>query len=155
MNQRLLQDTLSDTSPVPHTAPLAVTRLSLSNFRNYSGLRIDCDASPVVLFGANGSGKTNLMEAISLLVPGRGMRKAALADLQNIHSPAPWGVAAELHNEVGTMLVGTGRDPESGDNDRRIALVDGKPVRNQQQLAEHIAMAWVTPDMDRILADGT
>lgn len=135
-------------------APLAVTRLSLFNYRNYADLRIDCAGAPVVLVGANGSGKTNLLEAISLLVPGRGMRKATLNDLQKQSSPAPWGVAAELVNGIGSFLIGTGRDPETTDNERRIAQIDGKPVRNQQQLAEHVVMTWITPDMDRILADG-
>ena len=57
--------------------PLSISQITLSHFRNYADIRLVCGASPVILTGPNGSGKTNLIEAISLLVPGRGLRRAA------------------------------------------------------------------------------
>ena len=66
--------------PRPAFGPaLAVGSLALTDFRCYERLRLDVEAAPVVLVGANGAGKTNVLEAISLLVPGRGMRRAKLA----------------------------------------------------------------------------
>ncbi len=73
---------------------LYVRQLTLSNFRNYGELRLQLDAAPVVLTGHNGSGKTNMLEAISLLVPGRGMCRAGLSEWQNHLNPSPWAVAA-------------------------------------------------------------
>jgi DNA replication and repair protein RecF len=136
---------------------LSISQMTLANFRNYETLRIDIGASPVVLTGANGSGKTNLLEAISLLVPGRGLRRCLLADLQNrAIKDKPWAVAIELRTEQGPLRIGTGRDNAANDSegDRRLVHIDGKPTRSQNLLAEHIAMAWITPDMDRVLSEG-
>lgn len=134
--------------------PLSVQQLTLSNFRNYGELRLQLDTSPVVLTGNNGSGKTNLLEALSLLVPGRGLCRASVSEWQNNINPSPWAVAAVLDAPDGVLNIGTGRDPETLDNERRVVLIDGRPVRGQQQLAERVAMSWVTPDMDRVLGDG-
>ena len=139
---------------------LSVSQLSLVNFRNYDDIRLDLDSTPVILTGPNGSGKTNLLEAVSLLVPGRGLRKAQLGELQNHKASAPWAVATALHTANGALRVGTGRDPEAetplraGQAERRVLHIDGRPAKSQQALAEHVAMAWITPDMDRVLAEG-
>jgi DNA replication and repair protein RecF len=129
-------------------------KLTLAHFRNYDDLYLEPAAAPVVLTGENGSGKTNLLEAISLLVPGRGLRRAPLSELQNQNSNQPWAVAANLATSLGFLQIGTGRDPEEADGERRIIHIDGKPARNQQALAEHVALACITPDMDRLLAEG-
>jgi DNA replication and repair protein RecF len=156
--QPLLRPHAGDAFPAPPAiAPLSVTQITLSHFRNYGGLRLRCEASPVILVGANGSGKTNLVEAISLLVPGRGLRRSPLADLQNRMTAEPWAVAIELRGMAGALSIGTGRDTAANQTDsgeRRLVHIDGKPVRGQNQLAEHIAMAWITPDMDRLLVEG-
>ena len=137
------------------TTNFNVTQISLVNYRSYQSLRLGVDATPVVLTGDNGSGKTNLLEAISLLVPGRGLRKAALADLQNQYFTAPWAVAAKLETPSGELAIGTGRDPQNlQDSYHRIVHIDGQPVRGLNSLANHVAMAWITPDMDRILGEG-
>lgn len=135
-------------------APLNVSKITLSHFRNYHDLSLDFESTPVVITGPNGSGKTNLLEAVSLLVPGRGLRRAALNELQNRTSAAPWAVATEIQTAFGPMAIGTGRNPEESDNERRIVHIDGKAARSQNALAEHIAMAWITPEMDRVLAEG-
>ncbi len=134
---------------------LSVQRISLVAFRNYDDLSPSVDAAPVVLTGANGSGKTNLLEAVSLLVPGRGLRKAALVDLQNHRAHAPWAVATELDTAFGPLQIGTGRDPQpETDSERRLVHIDGKNMRSQNALAEHVAMTWITPDRVGILAEG-
>lgn len=141
--------------PREDCAPLSVARITLAHYRNYADMRIDCDEAPVILTGPNGSGKTNLLEAISLLVPGRGLRRAALADLQNRFTSEPWAVAAELRTETGALRIGTGRDPSfEPEAERRTVMIDGEPARGHAALAEYIALAAVTPDMDRLLAEG-
>lgn len=137
-----------------YAAPLSVGKISLFHFRNYQDVQLTCDAAPVVLTGANGSGKTNLLEAISLLVPGRGLRRASLSDLQNQQSKQSWGVATEIRTEFGLTSIGTGRDPASEDAERRIVHIDSKAARSQNTLADHMVMTWITPDMDRTLAEG-
>jgi DNA replication and repair protein RecF len=76
------------------SAPVTLRRLTLSYFRNYAGVRLDFDARSVVLVGANGAGKTNILEAISLLAPGRGLRRAAAPEIANTRGPGTWAVAA-------------------------------------------------------------
>ncbi|HEU0118298.1 MAG TPA: DNA replication/repair protein RecF [Alphaproteobacteria bacterium] len=149
-NAVILDHPEEDSAP----ATLSVGKVTLSAFRNYADMQMSFDAAPVVLTGANGSGKTNLLEAISLLVPGRGLRKAAILDLQNQNAAQPWAVACDIRTPFGPMTIGTGRDPQEVDGERRLVHIDGKNARSQNILAEHVAMAWVTPDMDRILAEG-
>jgi DNA replication and repair protein RecF len=135
---------------------LSVARITLSNFRNYPTLRLSLGEAPVVLTGLNGSGKTNLLEAVSLLVPGRGLRRCALADLQSRVFVEPWAAAMDVRTEAGVLSIGTGRADAANDSDgeKRLVHIDGKPTRGQNLLAEHIAMAWITPDMDRLLGEG-
>lgn len=150
------------TLQVPHAAAdsaptaLSVSQITLAYYRNYTDMRLNCEARPVILVGANGSGKTNLVEAISLLVPGRGLRRAALGDVQNRASVSPWAVAVHVRTASGMVTIGTGRDSSLSltDPERRLVHIDGRLVRGQQALAEHMAMAWITPDMDRLLAEG-
>ncbi|KJS35094.1 MAG: recombinase RecF, partial [Rhodospirillaceae bacterium BRH_c57] len=78
--------------------PVGVRRLTLTDFRSYPRLRVETDLRPVVLTGANGAGKTNLLEAISFLAPGRGLRRAKLSEVTRMDAPGgprgAWAVAA-------------------------------------------------------------
>ena len=137
---------------------LSIARISLTSFRSYEDIHRDFDNRPVVLTGPNGCGKTNFLEAISLLVPGRGLRRAALADMQKRDAPTSWAVAVELRTPQGLLKIGTVSSPSlpavSEARERRVIHIDGNPVRNQHALADHVVMAWITPEMDRVLADG-
>ncbi|MGE0108658.1 MAG: DNA replication/repair protein RecF [Bdellovibrionales bacterium] len=133
---------------------LSIQQLTLFNFRNYGDLRLNLTPAPIVLTGPNGAGKTNILEAVSLLVPGRGLCSAPPAEWQNKRASAPWAVAAYLDTLHGETMIGTGRDPMDPTNDRRIVHIDGREIRSQQKLAEHVVMAWITPDIDRVLVEG-
>ena len=74
----------------------AITSLTLQNFRNYASLQLNLPAKPVVLMGENGAGKTNILEAISLLSPGRGFRNAAIRDMDRQNQQMGWVVAAQI-----------------------------------------------------------
>lgn len=135
-----------------------IHRLVLDAFRNYQNIAFAFDEVPIIFVGENGAGKTNILEAISLLSPGRGLRRAALPDLQNNDIPHthPWALFYECHGRKGDIAIGIGRDPESAPGeDKRILRIDGKPAKSQSALAEHVQILWLTPDMDRLLADGT
>ncbi len=125
-------------------------RVTLTEFRSYASLTWRPTASIAVLTGPNGSGKTNVLEAVSLLTPGRGLRNARLADLQREGAGSSWGVAARLGN--GTELA-TGALPDRP-ADRRVFRLDGAAPRNQAEIAAAFAALWLTPQMDRLFQDG-
>ena len=132
---------------------LSVRRLRLNAFRNYAQASLDPDRRPVVLTGANGAGKTNLLEAVSLLTPGRGLRRAKTGEIDRIASdatPTPWAVAATIDTDTGPVEIGTGRDP---DGERRVVRIDGNPEKSQAVLGEYFSVVWLTPQMDRLFQD--
>jgi DNA replication and repair protein RecF len=136
-------------------AHFAVTGLTLTAFRNYERMRLDLDGRPVVLTGSNGAGKTNILEAISFLGAGRGLRSARLIEVDRQVSGAsiaPWAVAAVLENPMGRFEVGTGRDGQSLAS-RRIVRIDGKPQSGPAALAERVPVLWLTPAQDRLFHD--
>jgi DNA replication and repair protein RecF len=124
----------------------ALTRLTLTDFRNYSGLRLDTRGGPVVLTGANGAGKTNLLEAISLLAPGRGLRGAAFEDLARIDGPASWAVASEIEGPSGATALGTAWASGAAARQVRIA---GEAHKSSGAFSDHLRILWLTPAMDR------
>jgi DNA replication and repair protein RecF len=144
--------------PTARGRHVGLTRLALTDFRNYRSLRLEFepgrDCGPVVVTGPNGAGKTNLLEALSFLSPGRGLRHARLSEVDRRDGDAAsgWAVAATLATPLGALRVGTGRDPTGGE--RRIVRIDGEPARGHAALAERLGILWLTPAMDRLFADG-
>jgi DNA replication and repair protein RecF len=135
----------------------AVTRLVLTDFRNYAGLRLELDARPVVLTGLNGAGKTNLLEAVSMLAPGRGLRRARLAEMDRrvaAEPGRPWAVAATVETPLGAVQIGTGRDAASASGERRVVRIDGAKAA-QAELAGYVPLVWLTPQMDRLFLEGS
>lgn len=138
----------------------AVRRLTLTDFRCYGHLRLEVGPGPVVLSGPNGAGKTNLLEALSLLVPGRGLRRARLSEIgrqaaDETEAARPWAVAVRADTPDGAADVGTGfTPPEGGGAERRTVRIDGETERAQSALAQVMAMHWLTPQMDRLFQEG-
>jgi DNA replication and repair protein RecF len=130
---------------------LQLNRLTLTDFRNYPALTWRPAARISVLYGPNGSGKTNLLEALSLLVPGRGLRGARNADLPRQGGSGGWAVNARLHTSDGETSIGTGAEPDS---DRRVFRLDGVAPRSQADIARLVAAVWLTPQMDRLFQEG-
>ncbi|HEU4705514.1 MAG TPA: AAA family ATPase, partial [Sphingomicrobium sp.] len=125
---------------------MAVTRLSLTDFRSYAAALIEPGPGFVLLSGDNGAGKTNCLEAVSLLTPGRGLRGAPLADMARTGGPGGFGVAARLgETDIGTGTLATA--PE-----RRQVRINGAPAA-VNSLSEWLSVLWLTPAMDRLFAD--
>lgn len=144
--------------PAPVIRP-AVTRLDLSDFRGYAAARLSLDDRPVVLTGPNGAGKTNLLEAVSFLAPGRGLRRARLAEIDRRVGPeaaaaGPWTLAARLQTVNGPVQIGTGRDAGSASGERRVLRIDGATPKTQAALAAHLHLVWLTPQLDRLFLEG-
>lgn len=137
--------------PAPRAAALAVRRLELADFRNYPSLRLELEPGPVVLHGENGAGKTNLLEAVSLLAPGRGLRRARLADLDREDSGGgAWRLRALLDGHGGPVELGSAHDLGS---ERRGVAADGQPLRGQTALGEFVSLIWLTPSLDRLFSE--
>ena len=152
-----------ESSGLSGATPIAVTRLTLSNFRCYDFQRLDLDTRPVVLTGANGAGKTNILEAVSLLAPGRGMRRAKAVELArrdegcDEDSGRSWGIAATVQSVGGPVDIGTGREEsgQKGTRERRVVRIEGETARGQSALADYVDVVWLLPQMDRLFLDGT
>lgn len=163
--------------PSVGVCPNAVTHLRLSGFRNYSQCELAVDSRPVVLVGENGMGKTNVLEALSLLTAGRGLRRAktdeihhtanladgnfagfgqgATADSQYADSKwrqaLGWGITAVVQTPCGAVDIATGATPN---DNRRQVRINGSDGDSQSRLSDYVNAVWLTPQMDRLFCDG-
>ena len=125
---------------------IALDRLTLTDFRSYAALSWRPGARLAVITGPNGSGKTNLLEAVSLLAPGRGLRGARIAELARQGGAGIWAAAARLSDAQGPFELGTGT--QAGAPERRMFRLDGAEPRTQAEVAARISTVWITPQMD-------
>ena len=126
---------------------MILTQLTLHNFRNYKELRLEAEPGFMVFSGQNGAGKTNILEALSLLAPGRGLRRAALRDMARQHGPGDFAVAAQL----GDVRIGTGTEASAPER-RKTRINEAAAPTND--LAEWLSILWLTPAMDRLFMEG-
>jgi len=124
-----------------------VSRLSLSDFRSYADAVLAAGPGFVILTGENGAGKTNVLEAVSLLSPGRGLRGAALGEMARKGGAGGFAVAARL--APSGIDIGTGMLAAA---ERRQVRIDGAPA-SANSLSEQLSVLWLTPAMDRLFAD--
>jgi DNA replication and repair protein RecF len=129
-----------------------VLRLTLNNFRNYHAATLEAGARTIVLVGANGAGKTNLIEAISFFAPGRGLRRATLDEVAFSEGDGSWAVSAEVEGALGLTTLGTGieRPVEDGTTTVRKCRIDREPVGSAAAFADHLRVIWLTPAMDTL-----
>lgn len=123
-------------------------RISLMNFRNYIDCTLQLDDSSVILTGQNGSGKTNILEAVSLLSPGRGLRGAPFADLARLSGRGDWAVSAQLILDGDEIRLGTGQQQSGGNGQGRSVRIDGEQAVSSGALGDYIQVLWLIPAMD-------
>ena len=124
---------------------MPVSRLILTDFRSYPTATMEPGSGFVLLFGENGAGKTNLLEAVSMLTPGRGLRGAALSEMARQGGGGAWAVAARL----GEVDIGTGTQASAPE--RRQVRVNGAAA-SVNTLSEWLSVLWLTPAMDRLFS---
>src|SRR5437016_1068447 len=129
-----------------------IRRLALSNFRSYRAAHIELGTGPVVLVGPNGAGKTNLIEAISFLASGRGLRRATLQDVAFSEGDGSWAVSANVEGALGLATLGTGIVPPVADDAAitRQCRIDREPVPSAGAFADHLRVIWLVPTMDAL-----
>jgi DNA replication and repair protein RecF len=126
-----------------------VTRLILQDFRTYSALDLAVSRPLVALAGENGVGKTNLLEALSLFAPGRGLRRAELAEMARQGGAGGFAVSATIDTPYGEHRLGTGLEPPRGEERAaRICRVDGAPAASPAAFSEYLRLVWLTPELD-------
>lgn len=138
--------------------PQGIGKLHVSYFRNHHQRELVVTSSLVVLTGPNGAGKTSILEAISLLSPGRGLRSAKLSQMTNRESNAPWIVSAQVETDIGPIHMGSTLDSAKNISpdgvpvfsERRSIRINQMPARNQSALSEWLNVVWVVPAMARL-----
>lgn len=131
---------------------MALDRITLTSFRNHAETRLDGTRAINLLVGENGAGKTNVLEALSLFAPGRGLRRAALADMAGQQGDGGFAVSARLdtRDKAEPVQLGTGLHAER--SGRRVVQVNGAEA-TAVSLGEWLAIGWLTPAMDRLFAE--
>lgn len=126
-------------------------KLKLTNFRNHASANIDLDDRHVVLTGENGAGKTNVLEAVSFLSPGRGLRRAAYDTVGKQGAGGAWTVFARLNGANGSVSIGTGlQETAYGLETSRKVHINGVQAKTSDMLLEHSRILWLTPAMDAL-----
>ncbi|MET0606799.1 MAG: DNA replication/repair protein RecF [Beijerinckiaceae bacterium] len=125
-----------------------IQRLTLRDFRTYASLDLAADATVVALFGENGAGKTNILEALSFLSPGRGLRRAVLEEPARRGGPGGWIVSATIEGGLGLARLGTAYEPSEQDAASRRIRIDGEDASSPAAFSDHLRLVWLTPEQD-------
>jgi DNA replication and repair protein RecF len=125
---------------------VTIQSIALTAFRNYAAASLSFDGRHVVLTGDNGAGKTNLLEAVSFLSPGRGLRRAVYADAAKQGLEQGFSIFTRLDGMDGEVEIGTGIAP--GESGSRKVRINGTEAKSSDELLDHLRVLWLTPAMD-------
>ncbi|MFO1243093.1 MAG: DNA replication/repair protein RecF [Rickettsiales bacterium] len=143
-----------ENGPETHTAHSFISQLSLTLFRNHVQFTLQTGNEPVVLIGDNGAGKTNILEAISLLTPGRGLRSVSFSDMANKESGQGWTMFTEIECGGDANSIGMSYTPGEEAQDKRLIKINGTQIRSQQELSDYLSVIWLTPEMSHMFTEG-
>ena len=130
-----------------------LNRIKLKDFRSYAELSLELDTRHVVFSGNNGAGKTNLLEAISFLSPGRGLRRSSYADIARVGSFEGFSVFAKMEGMQGEVDLGTGTGVAEEVPTRKLRI-NGTQAKTVDELLDHVRILWLTPAMDGLFTGG-
>jgi DNA replication and repair protein RecF len=126
-----------------------IGKLNLTDFRNHSYSSITTDKDFILLTGSNGSGKTNILEAISMFSASKGLRSSNLVDQSNTKGSGGWSIFMEVHSELGNLKLGTGiNKPDLINGKARQCRVDGTSYKSPKIFTNYLGIIWLTPQMD-------
>ena len=126
-----------------------IENLKLTSFRNHTATSIEAEGRTIVVYGENGAGKTNILEAVSFLSPGRGMRRATYDSIGTGGVGGAWTVFARIDGPLGEVGIGTGLQQTTlGVESQRKVHVDGEQTKTSDALLEYCRILWLTPSMD-------
>ncbi|WP_419741309.1 DNA replication/repair protein RecF [Ruegeria sp.] len=128
---------------------LALTELTVSHFRSHKLARLSLDGRPVAIHGPNGAGKTNILEAVSLFSPGRGMRRASAAEMTRRPEALGWKLSGLLSAQGGRYEIETWSEGGAA----RQVRIDHK-ASSQIDLGKLARVVWLIPSMDRLWIEG-
>ncbi len=122
----------------------------LRDFRSYAALDLALDGALIVFSGENGAGKTNLLEALSLFTPGRGLRRAELATCARASGTGGFAISIEVEEDGVSTQLGVGLEPSPDGSAERLNRIDRAPVASARAFADHLRLVWLTPSMDSL-----
>ncbi len=132
---------------------VGIKELTLLNFRNRTQSTYVIQSPIIVLVGPNGIGKTNVLEALSLLAPGRGLRSAKLSQMSTIQLQKPWVISTQLETGSGEITIGTALEFSATGTEKRLLRINQTPVRSQSHLSEWVSVVWLVPSMARLFEE--
>ncbi|MBN8827532.1 MAG: DNA replication/repair protein RecF [Sphingobacteriia bacterium] len=131
----------------------SITSILLENFRNYKNLLVQTDNKSVFIAGHNGAGKTSILEAISLLYPGKGMRGASGEEIMHNQKDL-WSVYSKIKVNDEEYTIGTALTNQNNKTHKRIIKINSELVKSANELTKHISLLWLTPQMEPIFISG-
>jgi DNA replication and repair protein RecF len=126
---------------------LSVKNIEAYNFRNYSNFTIDFNKQSSIILGRNGAGKTNILESLSLIMPGKGLRRVNYSDISNNQTSSPWKISAQIDSLYDLINL-----ENIEINEKRQITINNSVIRNKNEVADLFCIIWLTPQMDYLFS---
>jgi len=126
----------------------SVNKIELLNFRNYTKFTLENEANSVIITGPNGAGKTSILEAVSLLLQGKGLKNAKLHEIDNVYNDLPWKLNFAVTSLIGEQEISIYRHVENDKSSKAITLND--VVARNTEINKIFSIIWHTPQMDKL-----